>query len=194
MLTIQEEFKKQLIYFRQTVKDLVLKKFEKDQEVSPIVFGLVKKEDGYGIAIIDGLAPFFQPGSKAFLPAVLDKMNEEVKPLCIAFVSEAHMLKVKKEDAKDIIDENGMLKSKLPFSDRADSEEIIFINFETHNMKCETVWNIDRTKFDPILKLNMDTDFSQKNTEIGGTLDNLLKRNYSEMARDIEKTFKDNLN
>lgn len=192
MKTIQENINKNIEAFKSIIKDSVEERFKEDNSVEPVAFGLVMKDDKFGIAIIGGLeALFVSNETKRLLPAVMEKLTTEIKPIALAFVTEAWQVIA---NPKDVLNPDGSYKTGLSASTHPDRKESVVINFETHDKVSVTSWLIDRSNEKVKLDLIFDQPLEVKDPKNNDNFGNLLKKNYSEVAQKLEVELKNSMN
>jgi len=198
METIQETVKKRLESFTNLIVEVVEDRFNRDKEVTPVVFGLVQKEGKFGVAILEGLAELFSGDHGKDLAAMMMKeMAKEVKPIAIAFVCEAWATEKKISDKDDILDENGKYRpGAVRPSEDPNRKEILFINFETFDHEASQQWDIVKNEAgEKVLNVNIKAQWTKKGAQIiGGRFQDLLQENYSEMAQTLKKELENHVN
>jgi hypothetical protein len=197
MRTIQEICDKQINDFRDFIIDEVKESFDKEGEARPLVYALIFKENGEpAIAVLDGLGELFKsPEGKEMAAEVIRKTTAHLKPIALAFASEAWIAKV---DAAVLTDENGNLKKDAPTAAELTSKvESLFVSIETFASECIKMWKISddagkRTlvEFDE----SDTTEWQPKQRKIATLFGDLLAENYNEMTRILETQLKVNPN
>jgi hypothetical protein len=186
MKTAREKYSNYLNAFKDQITDMVTEGFIRDNGVHPILFALVIKDGKLGITILAGMAELFRSDEgKEMAAKLMRQMAEHVKPVALAFVSEAWMVdyNLKNGEKPDILDEDGNYKEGIARpKEHPNKKEILMINFETHDRFAFHYMNIIRGKDRPELTDYMLEDWTPKEkVEITGKFMNLLEDNWSEL-------------
>ena len=190
MKTIQEfyteeiqKFKDQTVYM---VKDLI----EKNGSIDPTLIALVIKEENLTIAILEGLGQMFgDDGSKEQAVKMIKEFNKEIKPIAIAFISEAYILEI--PENKTAIDDDGTyLDDTYRPSVNPDSKDCVIMSLETFDKEGLMYWELIKMGDVTDLVLVHDLELSSKKVEskAKGLLADLLNENYSELAELTKKS------
>lgn len=197
MKTIQEEYKERLEHFRKDINDLITAGFKETQKVPPLAFAMIRKNGKWAIVIMAGLEGLFANDIEKDLAAeLIKKMQKDIKPLAIAFVSEAWISMTKDKNLDDVLDQNGNYRDEKfkPVND-PNRKEVVMISFETFDKQIIDTWEIVRDgKNAKLTTLNIsDNKWQKKDPDHKhGRFSNLLTENYSEFAQSYRE--QENLN
>lgn len=189
MRTLKEEYKKKINDFRDDVEEMIKHRFMDDKVIHPVVFGLVIKEDKLVMTVLMGLGELFaSEDGKEQAAEIIRKMNKEIKPVALAFVSEGWMAAVKKEE--DVLDKNGKYLSEnhMP-RNNPDKKEVLMMMFETHDEEVGIFLEIKR--IGELVEIEdmkgTSKEWMPKSKKDKGRFSNLLQENYSEINQLLEK-------
>jgi len=191
MKTINEKAQEAIEDFEDKIKSMVTGIFKKDGKFEPTVFMLVVRDGQLAVGIIPDIGKLFDTDEGKELAAhLIRKINEELKPIALAFASEGWCLKKNKDE----VDDDGKFEGARP-SEHPDREEILFVTLETHD-KCAAIhWDIVRTIVpDGELIEKLAQPWSKKGDHYAGRFSNLLTDNYGELAQLSDELIKNNKN
>lgn len=198
MKTAQEIFTKEVNEFTDQVTNVVKGIFQDNQKINPIVFALVTKENGeLAIAVLDGLGEFFtSPNGKDKAAEIIKHVGKQLKPLCIAFISEAWAAAKSLDEYHKFVDENGNFRDGVPSpSEDPNKVEVLMIHIETFDKERFKYWSITEKDGQRELKeTDMFQDWTEKSGKGRGRFSNLLEENHSEWAKRLQNELKVNLN
>ena len=199
MKTAQEEFTEEVNKFSEEVMNITKGMFNENKQINPVVFALVYQENGrLAVAVLDGLGELFTSSEgKDMAAEVIRKVGKELKPICIAFCSEAWASHYGGMDRSKVVDENGDFREGIPApSEDPNRREVLMIHIETFEKESFTYWNIEKENGSRVL---VDSDMSKGWTDkkVGpqaGRFSGLLQENHSEWAKTLQKSLKLSLN
>lgn len=197
MKTIKELYQEHLAKFKTDIKEMVKDAVEKDGGLDPVVFALVLSGDKIGIAVLTGLGELFTSDEGKDVAAMaMKELSNQIKPVAIAFASEAWASAKSFDDYTSVIDEDGNYREGVirPVDD-PNRKEILFINWETFDQEASDTWDMIRNNGKLELKESITTDWVPKgelNKE--GRFANILTDNYSEMAMILQEQLKNSKN
>jgi hypothetical protein len=196
MKTAQEVYAKHLTDFATEIKGVVTRMFENQSSISPIAFALVFKEDRAVIAVLDGLGEVFRmPNGKDMVAHIIKESSKELKPVALAFASEAWVSRRDGIDASLIVDEKGNFKPGMTPEEDPNRKEVVMLQIETFDKESLTYWPVVEKDSTRILeKANLSDDWRPKSNKSQGRFTNFLEENYSEMAETLRKQLSTNLN
>lgn len=197
MKTIQEEYQQHLVKFKDQIKDMVKTAIKEDGGLDPVVFALVLSGDKIGIAVLAGLGDLFvSDQGKELAVKVMKELSKEVKPVAIAFASEAWASIAPADGYDSVIDPNGNYREGVVRpADDPNRKETLFINWETFDQESSDVWEMIHNGDIIELKESTSTDWVPKGKlNKGGRFTNILTDNYSELAMMLGDKLKDNKN
>lgn len=201
--TIKEQYEEELVLFKTNVQEMAKDMFTHSNELAPLLFALVIKEDKLVVAVLGGLGSLFvSKEGKMAAAKIMREFNKEMKPVATAFVCEGWAKIVNVDDAKPYVNAEGELVDPLMQrpSEAKNKKEVLMFMFETHDKESAVNYEIKRNPGDPTdvkLEKLMDADWaSKKEGHVGGIMADLLEENYSEFAQMIKNrvTGKENLN
>jgi hypothetical protein len=185
MKTIQEIYNEEVINFKNQVVMMVKQINEEFGGVEPLMIALVIKEGRTTIAVLDGLAQLFAGDEelKEEAAKLMRAFNAEMKPIAIAFASEAYVATA--PIGKTVIDDDGVyLDDSFRPSVNPDSKECIVITFETAKEEGIMYWEMIKMGDTTELVLMNDLELLPKDPErTSGILSGLLEENYGELAQ-----------
>lgn len=195
MKTIQEICKEQINKFKDFMVSTVEADFIKKGELEPSVYALVMQKNGETtVAMLQNIAPLFEsPHGKQIAAEIIRKSAQEIKPIALAFASEAWIAKV---DADVLFDAEGNPRKSMPTASDMDNKiEGVFINIETFEQECMKMWKVSQ-KGDKRILIEDDSpfDWKAKDKKIPSVFSDLLTENYSQMVKILEDNPKINLN
>ena len=188
MKTIQEIYNEEINNFKEQVATMVQGMLKEFGIVEPILIALAIKDDKTVVAILGGLAQLFTGDEemKEKAAELIREFNKEIKPIAIAFASEAYVLVA--PAGKTVIDDDGVyLDDSFKPSVNPDSKECVIISFETAKEEGIMYWEIIEMGDLKELKLVQDLELQPKSKNTNGVLTNLLEENYGELAEMIKK-------
>ena len=195
MKTIQEIYNEEIINFKNQVVLMVKQINEEFGGVNPIMIALVIKEGRTTIAVLDGLAELFagDEALKEEAAKLMKEFNVEMRPIAIAFASEAFVATAPL--GKTVIDDDGVyLDDSFKPSVNPDSKECLVITFETAKEEGIMYWEMIKMGDTTELVLMNDLELQPKDPERTlGIIANLLEENYSELVQ-LAKEGNTNLN
>lgn len=184
MKTIQEFYNKEIENFKEQVVMMVKDMVNEFGGVDPIMMALVIKDNKVSIAVLGGLTQLFSGDDEMKLKAaeLMREFNKELKPMAIAFASEAYIATA--PIGKTVIDDDGVyLDDSFRPSVNPDSKECLMISFETFKHEGVMYWEMIKMGDVTDLKLIEDLNLQPKaDKNASGVLTNLLEENYSELA------------
>ena len=188
MKTIQEFYNKEIENFKEQVVMMVKDMVNEFGGVDPIMMALVIKDNKVSIAVLGGLTELFSGDDEMKLKAaeLMREFNKELKPMAIAFASEAYIATA--PIGKTVIDDDGVyLDDSFRPSVNPDSKECLMISFETFKHEGVMYWEMIKMGDVTDLKLIEDLNLQPKaDKNASGVLTNLLEENYSELAELIK--------
>lgn len=188
MKTIQEFYNKEIENFKEQVVMMVKDMVNEFGGVDPIMMALVIKDNKVSIAVLGGLTQLFSGDDEMKLKAteLMREFNKELKPMAIAFASEAYIATA--PIGKTVIDDDGVyLDDSFRPSVNPDSKECLMISFETFKHEGVMYWEMIKMGDVTDLKLIEDLNLQPKaDKNASGVLTNLLEENYSELAELIK--------
>ena len=192
MKTIQEEIQEHVVEFKNEITRVVIKRFNEDKEITPIVFALILEDKKPKIGILAGLERFFSdPDSKNIAAQLIKESSNVIKPIAIAFICEGWGASYHKdEDISKIIDQNGnYIDESVTPKNNPNRKEILFMSFETYDQKAAVMMEIVRDGEEVSLKEMSNNDWEPKKEEkYKGKFADLLKENYSAMAEELKES------
>lgn len=198
MKTVQETFNELLTHFANDTVQLVTNIFKDEKRLDPVVIGMVIKDGKPGIAILEGLAPFFRNDqSKELAARIIKEAAKEIKPVAIMFATEAWLSVKKIKDLDNIVDKDGNYKEGVTRpADDPDRKEVIMIYMETFDKEGFYYFDIIRNGEEVSLKKrDCSEGWVPKGTHIlKSRFGDLLKDNYNEMAESIRKDLEKSVN
>lgn len=188
MKTIQEFYNKEIENFKEQVVMMVKDMVNEFGGVDPMMMALVIKDNKVSIAVLGGLTQLFSGDDEMKLKAaeLMREFNKELKPMAIAFASEAYIATA--PIGKTVIDDDGVyLDDSFRPSVNPDSKECLMISFETFKHEGVMYWEMIKMGDVTDLKLIEDLNLQPKaDKNASGVLTNLLEENYSELAELIK--------
>jgi len=188
MKTIQEFYNKEIENFKEQVVMMVKDMVNEFGGVDPIMMALVIKDNKVSIAVLGGLTQLFSGDDEMKLKAaeLMREFNKELKPMAIAFASEAYIATA--PIGKNVIDDDGVyLDDSFRPSVNPDSKECLMISFETFKDEGVMYWEMIKMGDVTDLKLIEDLNLQPKaDKNASGVLTNVLEENYSELAELIK--------
>lgn len=178
----QSKYEKEINDFREEVIVLVSKFFEDAGEIRPILFNCIfsEEEEKGPLGVIAGFDKLMvDDKGKEVVALSLKKMVEEIKPIATAFVSEGWGLIGDMESYGEI--EEYLKNDRI--SNHPKKQEIILINFETHDSEAIVAYSIDRSEKKPKLKLKESIDWQIKKNN-SGLMQNFLTECYIDIEDD----------
>lgn len=118
---------------------------------------------------------------EVFVNAVKESIKV-VKPIAIAMICEAWVVKQNKND--------GPLDLSIRPSEQPSREEVVLVQLETHRNAYITMYDIIRTT-NGAIELEIDEKFSNSKidkSDTGGQFSNLLKDNYDNFYKSVEES------
>lgn len=198
MKTVQETFNELLTRFADDTIQLVTNIFKQDKRLDPVVIGMVIKDGKPGIAILEGLAPFFRNDQDKELAArIIKEAAKEIKPVALMFATEAWLSERKREDLDKIVDEDGNYKKGVTRpSEDPNRKEVLMIHLETFDKEGFHYFDIIRDgEKVSLTKREGSEGWAPKGTHmLKSRFGDLLKDNYSEMAESIRKDLEKSTN
>lgn len=189
MKTIQEFYNKEIENFKEQVVVMVKGMLEQFGGVEPVMIALLIKDNKVSIAVLGGLAEMFSGDDslKEKAAQVMKDFNEEMKPIAMAFASEAYIMTA--PAGKTVIDDDGVyLDDTFRPSVNPDSKECLMISFETFKEEGIMYWEMIKMGDVTELDLIQDLELVPKSDKASsGIMSNLLTENYSELAELIKK-------
>jgi len=175
-MNIQDVYQEELEKFENRVISSVKAMFEEEEEVSPVVFALVRQGKNFSLAVLGGLEQFFiSEKGKDMAAEAIKRFSKEMKPLAIAFASEGWMSEIPKGE---------QLKGKP--SEDPQRKEILHITFESYNQAAFRCWKIERDEKISLKVEDISHTWKEKDPQVlQGRFMNLLEESYSEFARDF---------
>lgn len=179
-MKIQDIYQQELEKFENNVISTVKTMFEEDEEVAPVVFALVRKGKDFGFTVLGGLEQLFiSESGKDMAAEIIKRFSKEMKPLAIAFASEAWMSEIPKGEE---------LKGKP--SEDPQRKEILHIAFESYDQTAFKCWEIERKEEVSLKPKDISHTWKEKNPQsLQGRFMNLLEENYSEFAKDFRNVY-----
>ena len=177
MKTIQEFYNKEIENFKEQVVMMVKDMVNEFGGVDPIMMALVIKDNKVSIAVLGGLTQLFSGDDEMKLKAaeLMREFNKELKPMAIAFASEAYIATA--PIGKTVIDDDGVyLDDSFRPSVNPDSKECLIISFETFKHEGVMYWEMIKMGDVTDLKLIEDLNLQPKaDKNASGVLTNLLQ-------------------
>jgi len=173
---------KAIANFNEGCKKFAANYMKDNGEMPMVVIFLAQNEKNeYVTMIAPQLGELYSREDKPVFVHAVKQAIKIVKPIAIAMVTEAWVVKKKKED--------GPVDLSVPPSEQPDREEVVLIQTETYKNAYITMYDIIRTTSGDI-KLELDDTISdsaigKENTD--GLFSNLLKENYDKFYKFIEK-------
>jgi len=168
----------ELLKFSDDISRIAKETFETYQEAAPTVLSLFydKKAGDFSIASLGGLEEYFVSSeAKEDAAKIIQRFNQNVKPIATAFISESWMSVLSLEE------EPTVSPSKDP-----NRKEILMIIFETFDTECVKMWEIVRNNGEVSLE---DLDINSKGWvpkgATKGIFSDMLKENYDETAKKL---------
>lgn len=197
MKTIQEEYQAKLNDFKEMIIDSTQEMFKEHGGIDPTVFGLVIKDGTLHIGILGGLGEMFvSDEGKDVAAQIIKKMSKELKPIALAFISEAWASENPGTNYDAVVDKDGNYREGVvrPIDD-PNRKEILFINFETHDKEAFIQWDMVPKGEEKVLELKISSDWDKKReVHLRGRFSGLLEENYSELAKMLGDKLKDSKN
>lgn len=182
MRTFEEQKEEILADFKERVTNMVSEIFKEEEHFEPTVFFLAVRDGKLGMGIMADIGKLFvNDMGKTIAAEIIKKVNEQMKPIALAFASEGWAI-VKPGNEKDL---KKVLKGPRP-SESPDRKEILFINFETFDKECNVGWQIVRDIIpggELVPSKEMNTEWAKKSDRFAGKFANLLTDNYSELNK-----------
>lgn len=179
----KEIFNKEVNKFKNYVKELILTCFLEEKHVQPSVFALTYEgeKDGnhiFGFGIMPGLEQLFTSDEgKEQVGRIIREGADKVKPIAIAFVSEAWAVIGDKEKNKEEYD--ALLEGKIHPSNHPDKKEVLFISTETYAAEHVDSWVIIRKDKDVTLdKFDMGMSGWHEKSDVKAKFQGLLQECY----------------
>ena len=189
MKTIQEFYNEEIENFKEQVIAMVKDMLNQFGSVEPVMMALIIKDGKVSLAILGGLAQMFSGNDelKEKAAQVMREFNDQMKPIAMAFASEAYILTA--PVGKTVIDDDGVyLDDTFRPSVNPDSKECLMISFETFKEEGVMYWEMIKIGDLTELKLIQDLELVPKSDKASsGIMSNLLTENYSELAELIKK-------
>jgi hypothetical protein len=188
MKTIEEFYNEEIQSFKEQVVMMVKSMLDEFGGIDPVMLALLIKDGKVSIAILSGLAELFSEDDKSKEKAgqIMRKFNSEMKPIAIAFASEAYILTA--PAGKTVIDDDGVyLDDSFRPSVNPESKECLMISFETFKEEGVMYWEM--IKMGDVTELELIEDLAlepKSKSNASGILSNLLEENYSELAELIK--------
>lgn len=189
MSTTQEKLEKEINDFREFVTGYAKSSYDDTKEVEPMALALTIKDGKPGLAVLQGIAPLFlNEQTKNLIPAVFEKINQELKPLALALISESWVVK---KDNSDILNPDGSYvdPSYRPSQD-PDRKSAMIIMFETYSKGAITSFEINDETKDLLEKEESPWEVKHSRK---GRLSNLLQDHSKDFADMIEKQIQESL-
>lgn len=191
--TEKEMLAEHLNNFSDDVTQIITESFKKDKGVNPTVFALMLKNNTLGIGILAGLGQFFTSDQgKEMAARIIKEASKELKPVALAFASEAWISEKAFSDYQSVVDEDGNYREGIirPSED-PNRKEILMLNFETFDQECFHYFDIIRDGENVSLKKSICSEgWKPKKSEVKGRFMNLLEENYSELAQFVKEQLK----
>ena len=188
MKTIEEFYNEEIQSFKEQVVMMVKSMLDEFGGIEPIMLALIIKDGKVSLAILNGLAEMFtgDDESKERAAQVMRKFNTEMKPIVIAFASEAYITTA--PEGKTVIDDDGVyLDDSFRPSVNPESKDCLMISFETFKEEGIMYWEMIKMGDITELELIEDLELHPKSQNTAsGVLTNLLEENYSELAELIK--------
>ena len=189
MKTIQEKQEEAVINFKKDVLEILNRRFSEDGYIVPVVFGLVLKKGKLVIGVLGGLEQFFiNREAKRTAPAVMKAFTDAVKPVAIAFATEAWIR---------IADNTKDVESDVPVSEHPDKIETLSVFFETFDKNANQLYTIHKgmSKSGKDLKEFKALDWTPKSKNMmTGQFINILTENYSETCEELKEVLRKSMN
>ena len=130
--TIQEIFNNHLNDFAIDIVRFTTGMFETDKRLDPIVMALTIKEGKLSIAVLAGLGQFFtNDHGKEVAARIIKEAAKEIKPVAIAFATEAWISEKSVEEIDKILDKDGSYKEGIVRpSEDPKRREVLMIHLE----------------------------------------------------------------
>jgi hypothetical protein len=180
-IDVEKEVKK----FHKQCKSLGQTLMENHNEV-PMTVAVLTQSKGmeFSIGVVPTVGFLYDTENKEPFVDAMKQVINLTKPVAIAFISEAWMVKKAKNDTYDF---------NIPVSKQEDRKEVLMVQIETYKDTSLTVYDIIRDGDDVSLELDMEeTKISKEN--VGGMFSNMLKENYEQFHLSIEEQLKKSLN
>ena len=181
MLNVEDEVKK----FHNDCKLLAKSIIKKEGSLNMTVLALHQKDsNSFTTVVIPAIGFLYDPEDKSlFLNAVKHAITL-IKPVAIAFVSEAWMIK---RDVNDGIDIDKRV------SEYDDKQEIVMVQIETYKDTSLTIYEMIRNGKSIKLKLNEEQTQVGKD-KVGGVFSDLLKDNYEMFQDELKERINNSIN
>jgi len=180
-INVEKEVKK----FHKQCKSLGQTLMENHNEV-PMTVAVLTQSKGmeFSIGVVPAVGFLYDTENKEPFVDAMKQVIILTKPVAIAFISEAWMVKKAKNDTYDF---------NIPVSKQEDRKEVLMVQIETYKDTSLTIYDIIRDGDEVSLELDMEeTKISKEN--VGGMFSNMLKENYEQFHLSIEEQLKKSLN
>ena len=177
--------------FKDQIHHMVKEMFESNGGINPVVFALCKPEkegEQLVVTVLEGMAPLFNSDiNKEIAAGLIRKTMTKLKPLAIAFVTEAWVIVANKDELSN--EEFEKMKSGgIKPSEHPDRKEVLFITTETHNRENIMSWDITEENDKRVLSKEPFSsemgNWSEK--KMTGKLTNFLKESYVDLVNNVE--------
>lgn len=184
-MRIFEEQKQEILKdFKERVTFMVSDMFKEHERFEPTVFFLAVKEGKLALGIMPDIGKLFiNDTGKSLAVEIIKRVNQELKPIALAFAAEGWSVQKQSESVKNAEELSKEYEGERP-SKHPDRREILFINFETFDKECNAGWDIVRTIIpagELIPNKLMSTEWAIKGDRFAGKFSNLLTDNYDEL-------------
>jgi len=187
METFKEKFHRALTSFGELVIKAAKKSFLREGEHAPLVTAMISNPSSgkFDIVVLAGLGDLFGTDEgKATAAMIIEKMSDQVKPLALAFITEAWTLSIEASDKDKVLSEDGSYQSEsVRPHNHPNRVEALVIVMETFDKECISSFQIEREGDRISLKKHYESNWLLKKDEkVSGLFTNLLSKNYSETA------------
>lgn len=185
MLDVDKEVTK----FHKQCKSLGQSLMEEHSQISMTVAILTQSKGmEFTIGVVPAVGFLYDTEDKEPFFDAMKHVIKITKPIAIAFISEAWMVKKEKDDTYDF---------DIPVRDQDNRQEVLMVQIETYKDTSLTVYNIIREEASHGEEISLALDLEEtkiSKDKVGGLFSEMLKENYEQFHKSIEDAIKKNLN
>lgn len=182
------ELDKAIARFQEQNKNFAVQYMNENGEMPMLVAFLTQDDKKEFVTVVaPQLAALHTQEDKPRFIAAVKQAIQAVKPVALAFITEAWIVKRKKDDPIDL---------NIRPSLASDREEVVMVQIETYKSAGLHLYDIIRHTTGEI-SLEYDEKFSNEKidkSDVDGTFSNLLKENYDKFYREILESINKNQN
>ena len=182
------EFNQHVHNFENMLMKMVPDVFKEQGGINPVVFAIAEDQNTKEVsfAVLEGLGEMFMEGpagKEMAVEAIKTTLADHIKPMAMAFVSEAWTVRIDKDEVDGHTDKRGNLK--IAPKDHPDKVEMLFIAMETHSTENMISWEIGSEEEGRALTPMIESEWVDKNENSKrGRMSDFLKENYVDIVAD----------